>query len=183
MAYNDAASNGGNSSSSNQWYQDYIHGKQQFGMAPEAFNQAKQQALMTVDKSYDQQAYDMAQQGAARGFGGVSGDWLNKSAMMSQGRAGEKTKAVTDINMQQQKFVLEDKWRALEAAKAQSGFESQEMIAAMQAKIQQQLADLQKEQYGTDLHAQAIDFATMISNQTGMNISPNMVLYYLTNGT
>jgi glycerol-3-phosphate dehydrogenase len=146
-------------------FDEYASGsKKNYGLDDKYWNDMWQGMTGDINRQFSSNRYKMSQQAAAAGAP-VSGQWMGDMAMLARGQTAEMGRAANDLMKQRATLALQDKWQALEAAKAKAGFASQEKIAQMQADIQKQLADLQKQQVMADIHAQATDWTRMLRSE------------------
>lgn len=160
MANNNGQGNGGDQA----FFDKYASGKMDFGLPDSMWDKQWQGMSSDINKQFSANRYKMSQTAAAAGAP-LSGQWMGDMAMSQRGQTQEMGRAANDLMKNKMTLALQDKWQALEAAKAKAGFASQEMIAKMQSDIQQQLADIQKQTAMADIHAQATDWTRMLQSE------------------
>lgn len=159
-------------------FDQYASGKVNYGLDDKYWQDAWKGMTGDIGRQFSANRYKMSQQAAAAGAP-VSGQWMGDMAMLARGQTAEMGKAGNELMKQRATLALQDKWQALEAAKAKAGFASQEQIAKMQAQIQQQLADIQKQQVMADIHAQATDWTRMLQSE-GIPMTDTRFLGWMT---
>jgi len=145
-------------------FDQYASGKVNYGLDDKHWQGMWSDIQGDIGRQFSTNRYKMSQQAAAAGAP-MSGQWIGNMALSQRGQTAELGKAGNELMKQRATLALQDKWQALEAAKAKAGFASQEKIAQMQAQIQQQLADIQKQQVMADIHAQATDWTRVLQSQ------------------
>lgn len=164
----------------NKFFEDYASGKMEFGLPQSTWDKARQGAFEDIGRQFSANRYRMSQTAAAAGAP-LSGQWVGGMGQLAQGQTREMGRVSNELIMQQQKLALEDRWRALDAAKAKAGLASQERIAQMQNEIQKQLAEIQKRTAMADIHAQATDWTRMLQSE-GTPMSDTQMLGWFSGG-